>query len=84
VSKLEVVTLPTPDVRDVPKMLRTLADDIEAGKYDAAHNLAWALDTGNGKVEVGLMGQAAETAAVAYLLFGLAQHKIAADVKDYA
>lgn len=83
-SSFEVITLPTPDVRDVPRMLRSLADDIEAGKFTHAHNLAWALDTGNGQIEVGLMGQAAETGAVAYLLFGMAQQKIVSELKDHA
>lgn len=82
-TNLQIVNLPAADVRDIPKMLRELADRIESGEYKGAHNLVWALDTGNANIEVGLMGQAAETGAVAYLLLGLAQHKIASELKNF-
>lgn len=79
-----VIPLPTPDVRDIPRMLRSLADDVEKGTYDNAHNLAWVIDTGNGKVEVGLMGAAGETGAVAHLLFALAQQRILTGLQEFA
>lgn len=80
----EVLPLPTCDVRNIPQMLRNLAKDIEDNRFGGAHNLVWVLDTGNAHMEVGLMGQAVETGAVAYLLLGCAQHKIMTEMKVLA
>jgi hypothetical protein len=73
---LQVVSLPDRDATDVPKMLRHLAAQIERGDYDDAHNLAWVIDCGNGRVELGLMGRAASTGPEAHLLFAVAMHRI--------
>lgn len=74
----EVVKLDTGNLLDVPAGLRELADNIERGAFDDAHNLAWVIDGGNGRIHVGLLGAAAEYGPTAYLLHGLAMHKIAA------
>lgn len=71
-----LVKFPDIDISDIPKMLRSLADDIEAGRYDDAHNLAWALDCGDGRVAIGLLGRAASAGAEAHLLFAIAQRRL--------
>lgn len=73
---LNVVPFPYQNVGDVPVGLRRLADDIEAGKYLDAHLCGWVIDCGDGRVEIGLLGQTAEPGAVGYYLFGLAQRKL--------
>lgn len=73
---LSVVEFPERDIRDVPSSLRALAESIEAGAYGDGHNLAWVIDCGNGRIEAGLLGPAAEVAPTAYFLFGLAQRRI--------
>lgn len=72
----KLVQFPDKDACDVPKMLRYLADQIERGDYDDAHNLGWVIDCGNGRVEVGLMGRAAFTGPELHLLFGIGMHRI--------
>ena len=62
--------------QDVPSSLRSLADAIERGDYGDAHNVAWAIDCGHNRIEIGLAGQAPEPGPTAYLLFGLAKRKI--------
>lgn len=73
---LSVMTLQVIDIRDVPRGLRAIADAIEAGKYGAAHNLAWAIDCGDDRVECGLLGASATAGAEAHLLFAIAQRKL--------
>lgn len=73
---LTVVRLPVQSVKDVARGLRVLADDIERGKYGSAHNLAYVVDTGNGVIEVGMLGQAGEPGPVAHLLLSLGQRKL--------
>lgn len=74
---LKLIEFPSrPGAQDLPDALRALADDIEAGTFGDAHNLAWAIDCGDGRVEIGLMGPAPQPGATAYLLFGLAKRKI--------
>lgn len=68
-----LVEFPRPTCTDVVEGLRALADSIEREEYAAAHNVVWVLDEGNGKIATGLLGQAVEPAATAYLLLGLAQ-----------
>lgn len=65
----------------IPDALRKLADQIEAGDYDDAHNLGWVIDCGNSRIEIGLLGKAASPGAEAHLLFTLAQHRILDGVK---
>ena len=73
---LKVVQLPSRDIGDIPRGLRFIADEIEAGRYGDAHNLAWVIDCGDSRVEIGMLGQAAEPGAVGYYLFGLAMRKL--------
>lgn len=63
-------------ILDVPAALRGLADAIDRGDYDDAYNLTWAMDCGDGRIEVGLLGKAPEPAITAYYLLGLAQRKL--------
>lgn len=72
----QLLEFPDANVHDIPRMLRKLADDIENGKFENAHNVVWVLDKGCGQVEIGLMGAAAEAGPVAYLLLGLGSRKI--------
>lgn len=75
-TQLNVLKFPNlPGAQDVAAALRELADEIEKGTKNDAHNLAWALDCGDGVIEVGLMGKVAEPAITAYYLLGLAQRK---------
>lgn len=76
-SALKVLEFPSlPGCTDVAAALRTLADAIERGDKGDAYNLAWALDCGDGLIEIGLMGKSAEPAMKAYYLLGLAQRKL--------
>lgn len=77
---MKVVALPVHNVDDISGGLRRIADDIDAGKYREAYNLLWIVDCGNGKVESGMLGQAAEPVATAILLMRLAEHKLLADI----
>ena len=65
------------NVSDVSKMLRKLADAIEAGEYEDAHNLAWVIDCGVGQIETGIMGSTAEAGVTAHFLLHLGMLKIA-------
>lgn len=67
-----------PGCADVAAALRELADSIDRGDKGDAHNLAWVLDCGASRVEIGLMGKAPEPAMTAYYLLGLAQRKLEA------
>jgi hypothetical protein len=78
-SALKVLQFPSlPGCQDVSKALRELADEIDKGTKGDAHNIVWALDCGNGRIEVGLMGKAPEPAMTAYYLLGMAQRKLEA------
>lgn len=76
IEPMKVVAFPDISVGDVPRMVRAIADSIEEGKYGDAHNLAWVIDCGNGRIEIGLCGASPEAGATAYLLLGLAKRKI--------
>jgi len=74
---LNIVNFPDmPAAMDVPAALRKLADQIEAGEFGGAHNLAWVIDEGDSELSIGLMGKAAAPGAEAHLLFALAQQTI--------
>ena len=73
---LKVIDFPLTNISDVPNALRHLADNIEAGEYGDAHNLAWVIDQGNGQISIGLLGQCAQPGTNAYFLFGLGMRKI--------
>ncbi len=66
----ELLKLPDRNIQDIPRALRTLADQVEQGKLGDCHNIAWVVDVGDGRVECGLLGAAAEAGPTAYLLFG--------------
>ena len=77
-ANLKAVQLNTGDgILSVSAGLRKLADEIDKGDFDAAHNLIWCMDCGDGRVELGLLGQTAEFVPTAYYLAGLAKHTMA-------
>ncbi len=73
---LRVVPFPSSNTQDVPASLRALADSIEAGSYGDAHNVAYVIDCGDKKLNVGLLGKANEPGAEVHLLFALGQRLI--------
>ena len=73
---LKIVRAPMNDLRDMVAGLRRTADQIEAGEIPAPHNVVRVLDEGNCKITCRLYGLAAEPAAVAHLLLGIAQHQL--------
>lgn len=75
-AELKVVSLPERDIADVPRGLRALADQIEAGEYGDGHALAWVIDCGGSRIELGLLGGTPEPGAVGHLLFGLAARRL--------
>lgn len=83
VVSAKLLEFPSSNVGDIPRMLRSLADDIESGKIEGAQNIAWALGKEGGAVEVGLMGASPEAGATAYLLLGLAKARIEKGCLDY-
>lgn len=78
--KFEVVQIPCTTVQDIPGMLRNLANDIESGEMGEARQLVYVLDTGEGAVDVGLLGTAASMGAEAYLLLACGQKHILKDI----
>ena len=75
---VNVVEFPQRDVKDIPRMLREIANGIEAGEYGDAHNLAWVIDCGDSRIEIGLLGTAPEPGITCYYLFGKAMRKLEA------
>ena len=75
-NEIKLVQLPKRDLCNLPLSLRNLADSIESGSFGDAHNLFWVIDCGDGRIEIGLLGQCADYSATAYLLNGLARKKI--------
>lgn len=73
---LKVIDFPSPTIKDIPSCLRILADNIEAGEFGDAHNMAWVIDQGDGEISVGLLGQSSEPGTNAYFLFGLGMRHI--------
>lgn len=76
VSKVE--PLPVTNLLDVPAGLRALADQIEAGDYNAVWQLGWVLKTHDQPtlLSCGLLGSAEVVSAELHLLFALAQRRI--------
>lgn len=66
----KLVQFPDRNILDIPRALRTLAEEVEQGKLGDCHNIAYVIDVGNGQVELGLLGQAAERGPLAHLLLG--------------
>ena len=77
---MNVVELPVTHANDLPTKLRKLADQIEAGEFEDAHSLAWVLDCGNSRIEIGLMGKAESPGVEAHFLFTLGAHKLVTGV----
>ena len=75
---MKLIQLPANDIRDVPRALRNLADDIERGEYGDSHNVGWVVDCGDARLEIGMAGAAAEAGITAYYLFGKAMRKLEA------
>lgn len=75
-ADLKVVEFPEQTAQSVVQGLRALAQSIEEGKFNDAHNLAWVIDGGSGSIYVGLLGQTPEPGATAHLLLGCGQHRI--------
>lgn len=73
---LKVIQLPERNIQDIPRALRTLADEVEQGKLGDCHNIAWVVDAGGGQIEVGLLGKAAEAGITAHYLFALGMRKL--------
>lgn len=65
---------------DIPASLRILADQIEAGEHGDAYTLLWVIDAGDGRIDLGLMGKAAEAGITAHFLAAVAQRKIEAGI----
>ena len=72
----QLINLKDRDIGDVPRILRSLADEIERGKFGDAHNVAYAIDCGSGRIEVGMAGQAPEPEITAHFLFAVAMRKL--------
>lgn len=66
----ELLKLPERNIQDIPRALRTLADEVEQDKLGDCQNIAWVVHCEDGHVECGLLGAAPEPAPVAHLLFG--------------
>lgn len=74
---MNIIDLPVKDIGSIAQRLRDLADAIEEGHFGDAHNVAWVIDCGGGKVEVGFLGRSPGVAgADAHLLLGIGLHKL--------
>lgn len=73
---VKVVELPTNSLADVAGGLRRIADQIELGEFGDAHNVAWVIDTGGGRIEVGMLGKAPEPASLTHFLLALGQRRL--------
>ena len=71
--KFEVVQIPCTTMQDIPGMLRNLADSVESGELGNVSQAVYVLDTGEGVVDVGLLGTATAIGAEAYLLLAAGQ-----------
>ena len=67
----ELVQFPPQDCTKVAIGLRNLADAIENGGYGDAHNVAWVIDCGNKRIEIGLLGACPELATSLHYLLSL-------------
>lgn len=76
----KLLEFPSGNVRDVPRGLRELANRIEGGNYGDAHTLAWVVDCGDGRLEIGLLGSAAEAGVTAYYMYGVAMRRLESGV----
>ncbi len=74
----EVKPIPVKDVGDTVRGLRQMAQDIEDGKYPDDVCLAWVMDCGDGKVQIGMLGHSPSPGPEAHLLFAVAMRKLEA------
>lgn len=75
-----LVELPVTYAANLPEKLRKLAEQIEAGDFGDAHTLAWVMDCGDSRIEIGLMGKSESPGIEAHFLYSLAAHKMMAGV----
>ena len=75
-ESLKVVEIKTGNLGDIPNGLRRLADQVERGDYGDVHNLAWSIDCGSGRIEIGMLRKAPEAGVTAYYLFALSMRKL--------
>lgn len=73
---MNIVNLPVSNIIDIPNGLRKLADDIESGKFNNSHQLAWVIDCGDAVIECGFMGASTSSAAEFNLLLDLAKFQL--------
>ena len=74
---MKLIEFPGTNVADIPARLRDLASAIEEGNFGDAHGLAWVIDCGDGRCEVGYLGHAPGIAgADAHLLLAIGQRKL--------
>lgn len=81
-SALNVVSFPDRNISDIPRMLRAIANSIEGDEYGEVHNVVWVMDRGNGRIEVGLLGQSGEAAPAAHFLLALGMKKLESVLTD--
>lgn len=81
---MNLVDLPTiKNIGSIAERLRDLATLIEEGQFGDAHTLAWVIDCGNGRCEVGFLGRAAGIAgSEAHLLLAIGQRMLEAGAQE--
>lgn len=66
----------TPGERGVADKLRELADQIEGGDHGRVHSVSWVADCGDGKVEVGFIGNSPLPGPSAHLMLSMGMRKL--------
>lgn len=72
----ELLKLPERNIQDIPRALRTLADQVEKGELGNVRAIVWVVDVPDAPVELGLIGACAEVAPTAHLLLGKAMRAL--------
>ena len=73
---MKIVKFPESNLQCIPDALRKLTDQIEAGDYNEAHQLAWIIDCGDSRIEYGLLGKAGSAGAEFNLLLDMAKFRM--------
>lgn len=73
---MKLLKFPDVGTHDLAAGLRTLADKIDKGDYGDAHNLAWVIDCGDARIEIGLLGKTASAGAEFNLLLDTAKNRL--------